>query len=92
MSILDELPPQKMALSDVESAAMIELLDSYWQDFGKLVGRYVNDVPPHLIILALARMQEKSTVYGSDFERYLPDMVNADVQDVVIKTKQGKAP
>lgn len=89
MSILDTLPPQKMALSDVESAAMIELLDAYWLRFGELVARHLMLVPPHLIIVALARMQEKSTVYGSDFEKHLPDLVDANVQDVVAKPLKG---
>jgi hypothetical protein len=55
-------------LDDVERHGRI--LDRYYTDFSKLVARYIDKVTREEETLFLMQLQERSSVYGSDFDSY----------------------
>ena len=50
---------------------MHEISDQYWIDLSKLIGRTLSKAPARLHDELLMRLQEKSSVYGSDYESHL---------------------
>lgn len=48
-----------------------KLEEAYWRDFSKLVARYVSKTPADLHRELLMRLQDRSSVYGSNYRSYL---------------------
>jgi hypothetical protein len=53
----------------------VELLNNianeYWEEFGQLVARHLMHAPQHLREELLTTLQERSSVYGSAYERHM---------------------
>lgn len=56
---------------DDDADLIHEISDQYWIDLSKLIGRTLSKAPPRLHHELLERLQEKSSVYGSDYDSYL---------------------
>lgn len=46
--------------------------DMFWHELGKLVAKHVSLMPKHLKPETLAFLQDKCSVYGTNYEKYLP--------------------
>lgn len=57
--------------TEEEEDLIHEVQDNYWVDFSKLVGSTLSKVPEHLRDDLLMRLQEKSSVYGSAYDKYI---------------------
>lgn len=48
-----------------------DIANEYWEEFGQLVARHLTRAPQHLRDELLALLQERSSVYGSAYERHM---------------------
>lgn len=58
-------------MTEDEHNQLVEICNQYWQDFSKLIARMLEKAPKHLHNELLAMMQDHSSVYGSNYEKYL---------------------
>lgn len=58
-------------MTDEEHEGLANLADHFWLAYSRLIGETVAQAPTHLHDVLLAMLQDKSSVYGSVYERYM---------------------
>lgn len=58
-------------MTEDESELLHNVKNDYWHAFSALVGATLNRVPAHLRDDLLERLQESSSVYGSEYEKHV---------------------
>lgn len=61
---------ERMTLTEKEHIKLVEVGNSFWNAFGKLVAKHVEKMPPELETKTLYYLQDKASVFGSDYERH----------------------
>jgi len=59
-------------MTEDEHIHLVEVGNEYWNEFSQLIAAKLQKVPPHLRDEFLAMMQDKSSVYGSCYDKYMP--------------------
>ena len=65
------MTPRFEYVSEDEADLAHSVLEEYWEKFGLLVAQTLKKMPPELWELTLDRLEEKSSVHGSGYERFL---------------------
>lgn len=58
-------------MTDEEHEKLSDLADHFWLAYSRLIGETLSQAPTHLHNNMLAMLQDKSSVYGSVYERYM---------------------
>ena len=59
------------AITEEESDILLNLKNKYWTEFSKLIASILQDAPESLHDHLLMDLQDLSSVYGSEFDKYL---------------------
>jgi len=57
-------------MTEEDGELIHEINNQYWQDLSRLIGQTLSRAPARLHPELLERLQESSSVYGSDYETH----------------------
>lgn len=58
-------------MTDDEHIKLVEVGDKFWEDFSKLIADALNKLPESLHGEAMYYLQDKTSVFGSNYEKYM---------------------
>lgn len=58
-------------MTEDEHERLVDVGNAFWKAFSKLVGHAIAQMPAHLESETMMYLQDKTSVYGSDYGRYL---------------------
>ena len=67
------MPPRSTTtrMNQNQHIQLVELGDHFWDQYSRLIAEVVSQFPPELEHEVLAYLQDKSSVYGSKYPRFV---------------------
>lgn len=65
------MPKYIRYLTEEQDLMLHNICEEYWKEFSQLVAKHLTKAPLEFQRELLIRLEDKSSVHGSDFERYL---------------------
>ena len=62
---------QRDMLTEAEHVKLVKLSNEFYEEFGKIVAKVVNNMPPDLETLTLYHLQGNCSVFGSGYDKHL---------------------
>lgn len=60
-------------LTEDEHIKLVEVGNSFWNALSKLTAEHLAKMPEELEDQTLRYLQDRASLYGSDFDKYLPE-------------------
>lgn len=61
------------AMSEEEHEKLVEVGNSFWEKFSQLCAEHIEQMPVDLMDVTTCYLGEKTSIYGSNYEKYLKD-------------------